>query len=85
MGLQGRSQNEQDGDNKMSEIEVDAILTSGDVARLLGVEAQTVWLWTKAGKIVPDFYVPGGARFRQSEVERFKAEQTALATASKNA
>jgi len=64
---------------------VDAILTSEDVARQLGVSAQSVWGYRKSGILKPDFFVPGGARFRQSEVERFKAEQTALATASKDA
>ena len=49
--------------------DADPVLTTGQVAELFGVTAQTVHAWTEAGKL-PHFRTPGGQRrFRRSEVE----------------
>lgn len=45
------------------------LLTARDVADLLGVSAETILRWTRAGKL-PAVRLPGGAiRFREDELE----------------
>jgi len=70
----------------MSETMVDKLLSSGEVADLLNVSQPSVWNWTQAGLLRPEFRLPAGkggrrgaSRFRMSEVDRFRATMEAAA------
>jgi excisionase family DNA binding protein len=47
----------------------EALLTSADVAKRLGVTSQTIARWVRGGRLTPAYVTPGGQyRFRWSEV-----------------
>lgn len=52
----------------------DEVLTSGQVAALLGVSAKTVGLWAREGKLRYIRTLGGHRRYRRSDVERAVAE-----------
>jgi excisionase family DNA binding protein len=52
----------------------DALLTSADVARMLGVGATSVKRWNAAGLLRCERTAGGHRRFLRSEVERFRAD-----------
>jgi excisionase family DNA binding protein len=56
---------------------VTRLLTAREVADLLGVSAETVLRWTRAGKL-PSIKLPGGAiRFREEEIESWIGQRAA--------
>lgn len=52
-------------------------LTTGDVARIYGVDKKTVWIWVQTGKLVPSHKTLGGhLRFRSQDVMHVMATGT---------
>ncbi len=60
----------------------DELLTPAEAARRLGVTANTVTRWSRAGKIAAVHTVGGHRRFRCSEVERVRLGANVVASAS---
>ena len=54
---------------------LEGMIKTGDVARRLGITAQTVRNYAEAGKLVPDFVSDSGtAWYRVENVEKFLKE-----------
>ena len=54
----------------------DALLTSGQVARRLGVDASTVRRWALSGQLHAAYVTPGGRRrYRASDVDALLATE----------
>lgn len=49
-------------------VEIEPLLTPGQVARMFGVHPKTVWKWAAAGKLTSIRTLGGHRRFRESEV-----------------
>jgi len=57
----------------------DALLSTLDAARILGLAPDTVRYLARSGSLVPDEQTPAGQRlYRQSTVEKLAAEREAL-------
>lgn len=55
------------------------LLTARDVAGRLGVSAETVLRWTRAGTL-PAIRLPGGAlRYREADLDGWLADRTTVA------
>ncbi|MGH3585604.1 MAG: MerR family DNA-binding transcriptional regulator [Pseudonocardia sp.] len=49
---------------------VERLLTTGEVARELGLSARSIARWAQEGKLIPALYTPGGhPRWRLGDVE----------------
>jgi excisionase family DNA binding protein len=60
----------------------DALFTPAEAARQLGVTANTVTRWSRAGRISAIQTMGGHRRFRRSEVERVQGEANIVADAA---
>ena len=59
------------------------LLTAREVAELVGVSAETVLRWTRAGRL-PALRLPSGAiRFRQEELDAWMTERAASLTTNR--
>ncbi len=57
-------------------VDDDALLTTGEIARRLGVTPGAVGKWARTGRLTPAVVTPGGRyRWRWSEVQRQLREQ----------
>jgi excisionase family DNA binding protein len=55
-------------------------LTTGDMARELGVHVSTVWCWLRSGRLVADRRTLGGhARFTQESLDALRVSMTRAA------
>lgn len=54
---------------------LDKILTADQVAKLLGIHVETIYKWSRTGRI-PCTRLRHRLRFRQSDIERWFAKQT---------
>jgi excisionase family DNA binding protein len=54
--------------------EDDAVLSSGDVARLLNVTTKTVWRWETTGRLPSTRTIGGHRRYRWAHVKRWLSQ-----------